>query len=557
MRSLVPLLVLLFPALSYGGSAETLYVKHCAGCHHEERIGRSAPPLLPSHLKRYRDEEIIRIVKDGLPATKMPSFKDLSDRELKTITAYLRSEAKVKWSMRDVESSLALSPVDATAGGPGGAWGAGAPEDITAVVERGGKKVWIMDAGELKGSFDFAGVHGGVKFSYDGTRLFVPSRDGWIGAYDPGKGRLFGKVRACVYLRSIAVSRDGRLLIASCWLPSSLVVLNAESLKPVRLLPVEGKISAVYELFTRDRVVFTFRDLPLIGSLDTKTLEVSYTEVGKPVTDFFVDPFDRFIVGSFGKGRSLAVFDLLKGKKVFEYPLDGMPHLASAALYYNRGAFYFATPHIGKPYVTVWRMYDWGFVRKIETGGDGFFVRTHPQTPYLWTDDGGDNLVLIEKRGFAVRKMVPEEGKRVIHTGFSGDGAIAYVSVYDPDGYIVLYDSQTLEELKRFPAKVPVGKYNYLTKTRSFSPYLLGREVFMEKCWGCHHPTQEAFGPSLKWVAGHRKDAQIKAHILDPEGTYRLGGYERNAMPKIELSEYELEALMGFIKGGPGGSLYH
>jgi mono/diheme cytochrome c family protein len=548
MRFLLPLLALIIPALSYGQASETLYVKHCAECHHEERIGRSAPPLLPINLKQYRDADIIRIVKDGLPATMMPSFKGLGDKELLGIVGYLRKEAEVQWTKEDVEGSLVSGPDGATTGGVRGPGGPGGPEDITAVVERGGKKVWIMDRDELVDSFEAANVHGGIKFSYDGARVFVPSRDGWIGAYDLTNGGLFKRVRACVYLRGIAVSSDGRFLIASCWLPSTLVVLSAQSLNPVRLLPVEGKISAVYELFTRDRAVFTFRDLPLIGSLDTKSLEVSYIEVGEPVRDFFVDPFERFIVGSFGKGGSLGVFDLTKAKKVFEYPLEGMPHLASAAPYYHRGEFYFATPHIGKPYISVWRMYDWDFVGKIETGGDGFFVRTHPRTPYLWTDDGGDSLVLIEKRGFSVKKIVPEEGKRVIHTGFSGDGTIAYVSVYDPDGYLVLYDSQTLEEIKRIPANVPVGKYN--TKTRGFAPSLLGREVFMEKCWGCHHPTREAFGPSLEWIAVHREDAQIKAHILDPERTYRLLGYEKNAMPKISLSEYELEALLSFIKGG-------
>jgi predicted DNA-binding transcriptional regulator YafY len=38
------------------------------------------------------------------------------------------------------------------------------------------------------------------------------------------------------------------------------------------------------------------------------------------------------------------------------------------------------------------------------------------------------------------------------------------------------------------------------------------------------------------------------AQILDPENTYRLLNYERNAMPKIKLSEEELSALMKFLE---------
>ncbi|WP_269456708.1 hypothetical protein [Thermocrinis minervae] len=40
----------------------------------------------------------------------------------------------------------------------------------------------------------------------------------------------------------------------------------------------------------------------------------------------------------------------------------------------------------------------------------------------------------------------------------------------------------------------------------------------MERCWGCHHITEDAFGPPLKWVAKNREP------II------------RNSMPRMKLT---------------------
>lgn len=547
MKLLALLISVLLPVAAYGGenAGSALYQKNCAKCHHEQRIGRVAPPLLPEFLRGYKDDAIAAIIRQGLPATQMPSFQDLAEDDVKSIIGYLRTPGTVKWTRADSEESLTLGAEEP---GPPGFEN---PRNVTAVVERGNRKVWIMDSDHVIDKFEFPNVHGGLKFTYDATRIFVPSRDGWIGAYDLAGSRFVGKVRACVYLRNIAVSRDGNYLVAASWLPEGLVVIDAKTLKPVEQIDVKGKISAIYELYSSDKMVFTFKDRPLIGFLDTKTLELSYIKCAEPVEDFFIEPFERFIVGSSRRGSLLNVFDIKTGEKVFEYPVEGMPHLASASYFYKDGKFYFATSHIMEPYVTIWSMYDWGFVKKVSTGGNGFFVRTHPETPYLWTEDGTDKVVLINKTDLSVRELTPSKGKRVIHTEFSGDGRIAYVSVYDKEGSLVLYDSDTLKEIKRIPASVPVGKYNYLMKTHLFEPYFLGKEVFTAKCWGCHHPTSKAFGPSLKWIAENREKTQIRAQILDPESSYKLLGYKKNAMPRIDLTGYEIDALMDFIKMSP------
>ncbi|NPA58410.1 MAG: c-type cytochrome [Aquificae bacterium] len=519
-----------------------LYRKHCASCHGEDRAGTVAPPLLPLFLKKYSEEKLIKIIKNGLPATQMPAFPQLTEEEIKSIVAYIKTPVKINWSEDKIVSSIQLNR-----DGKGKKLPVKNIKNVVAVVERGHQKVWIMEGTQIYDKFDFRNVHGGLKFSPSGWKVYVPSRDGWIGRYDIDEGRFYGKVRACVYLRNISLDRTGSYILVSCWLPKSIVVLDAESFRPVKVIKQDGIISAIYELWSRDGAVFSFRDKPLLGFMDTKNFNIEYKQIKEPYEDFFIDPFEKYIVGTSRKGSLLTVYQIKDGQEIFSYPIEGMPHLASATFWYRKGVFYFATPHIGKPYITVWQMYNWKFDREIDIHGNGFFVRTHPTTPYLWTDNGKDKVVLVDKNSYNTKTMETEKGKRVIHTEFSGDGNLAYVSLYNRDGALLIYDSITLQLVKRIPASIPIGKYNIINKSRKYAPFLLGKDVFMEKCWGCHHQTEEAFGPSFKWIANHRDRDTIISHIMNPEATYRQLGYERNAMPRLNLSPEELEAVVSYL----------
>jgi mono/diheme cytochrome c family protein len=75
-----------------------------------------------------------------------------------------------------------------------------------------------------------------------------------------------------------------------------------------------------------------------------------------------------------------------------------------------------------------------------------------------------------------------------------------------------------------------------------------GEKLFKSYCWGCHHQTAEAFGPSFRTIASKRNKGQIIAQIVDPEGTYKSLGYRRNSMPAFDdLNATQLDALADFI----------
>jgi len=74
-----------------------------------------------------------------------------------------------------------------------------------------------------------------------------------------------------------------------------------------------------------------------------------------------------------------------------------------------------------------------------------------------------------------------------------------------------------------------------------------GKKVFEAYCWGCHHQTAMAFGPSFSAIASQRTAEEIQAMITDPESVSKVLGYKRNAMPALKLKPEELKAITAYI----------
>lgn len=76
---------------------------------------------------------------------------------------------------------------------------------------------------------------------------------------------------------------------------------------------------------------------------------------------------------------------------------------------------------------------------------------------------------------------------------------------------------------------------------------LTGKKVFETYCWGCHHQTAVAFGPSFAQIASQRNTDEIRGMITDPAAVSKILGYKRNAMPAFTLSEEELKLITAYI----------
>ncbi len=76
---------------------------------------------------------------------------------------------------------------------------------------------------------------------------------------------------------------------------------------------------------------------------------------------------------------------------------------------------------------------------------------------------------------------------------------------------------------------------------------LEGKKVFETYCWGCHHQSAVAFGPSFTQIASKRTQEEIEAYILDPKAMYKAFGHKRSVMPKLNLSDNERAMIAHYI----------
>jgi DNA-binding beta-propeller fold protein YncE len=186
--------------------------------------------------------------------------------------------------------------------------------------------------------------------------------------------------------------------------------------------------------------------------------------------DFFFDPAYVSLIGASREGRGQVV-NINVGRVVADLNLQGMPHLGSGITWEYQGRPVLATPNLKEGSVTVIDMHSWKTLKRIETLGPGFFMRSHENTPYAWVDvffgPDKDAMHVIDKKSLEIVKTLrPAPGKTAAHVEFTRDGKYALVSIWDRQGAVVVYDATSLEEVKRLPMDKPSGKYNVYNKTR-------------------------------------------------------------------------------------------
>lgn len=493
------------PALAQ--PAATLYLEHCASCHGADRLGAMGPALLPENLGRLRRADAASAIKRGRPATQMPAFGDkLSDAQIQTLVdlVYTPLPHVPSWGLAEINGSrvvhadgekLARKPLFAAD-----------PLNLFVVVETGDHHATILDGDRLEPIFRFPtrfALHGGPKFSPDGRFVYFASRDGWISKFDLYNLQLIAEIRAGINTRNLAVSSDGRVVMAANTLPHTLVALDAADLAPIKVIPVaddsgkSSRVSAVYDAPPRGSFIAALKDIPEVWEIpydpnaepvypglvhDYRLGEALAAKGPFPVRrirlddyldDFFFDPPYRHLIGAARNAKNGQVVNLIVGRKIAEIDLTGLPHLGSGITWAHKGQPVIATPNLKEGTVSVINMKTWKTVKRIETLGPGFFLRSHENTRYAWVDvffgPHKDAVHVIDKERLEIVKTLrPAPGKTAAHVEFTRDGRYALLSIWDMDGAIVVYDARTLEEVKRIPMKKPSGKYNVYNKiTRS------------------------------------------------------------------------------------------
>ena len=501
---LAPAALALMPSASVAAPARVIYAQHCASCHGADRLGNTGPALLPENLERLRKPAALKVVADGRAASQMPGFKDkLSAAEIEAVTdlVYTAPASVPAWDLNEINASRVQHHR------------AGSLPDKPAfkadllnlfvVVETGDHHATILDGDTFKPIHRFQtrfALHGGPKFTPDGRYVYFASRDGWISKFDIWNLKTTHEIRAGINTRNLAVSGDGRYVLVGNYLPQTLVVLDATDLKPVKLIEARddtgkrSRVSAVYDAAPRKSFIAALKDVkevweipytddhaPIYPGLvhdyrmaealaDTGPFPIRRIPLVDYLDDFYFDQSYTHLMGASRDGGKGQVVNLDARTKVADLDLPGMPHLGSGITWDYQGRPVMATPNLKSGVISIIDMKTWQVIKRIDTLGPGFFMRSHENTPYAWTDNfmspAKDTLMIIDKRTLeVVRKLTPAPGKTAAHVEFTRDGRYALVSIWEMDGTLIVYDAATFEEVTRLPMSKPSGKYNVYNKT--------------------------------------------------------------------------------------------
>lgn len=491
------------------GAARALYLQHCAVCHGADRIGVTGPALLPDSLARLRRPALLATIEAGRAATQMPGFGDrLTPGQIAAVADYLTTPpaAAPRWEQADMLASHKVFTRDVTlADTPRFT---ADPLNLFLVVESGDNHITVLDGDRFEPVHRFAthfALHGGPKYAANGRFVYLASRDGWISKYDIYNLTYVAEIRVGLNTRNLAVSADGRYVMVANTLPGTLVILDGRDLSPLKVIAAgdeagrPSRVAAVYTAPPRGSFLAIMKDIPEIWEVDYaqaaaalpvytgpmyeygtgsrhaaspagQAFPVRRIKLEQHVDDFVLDPAYENLIGAARDGMAQVV-NLTAGRRIAGLPLTGMPHLASGITWMRGERRVMATPNLKEGAVTVIDMKDWKAIKRVPTLGPGFFMRSHEKSRYAWVDSSlgqaRDTVQVIDKESLEVVKTLqPAPGKTASHVEFTRDGRYALLSIWEMDGAIVVYDGNTLEEVKRIPMVKPSGKYNVWNKTR-------------------------------------------------------------------------------------------
>ena len=256
--------------------------------------------------------------------------------------------------------------------------------NLFVVVEGGDHHVSVLDGDRFEVIHRFASryaLHGGPKFSPDGRYVFFGSRDGWITKYDLWNLAVVAEVRAGLNMRNVAVSGDGRWVMAANYLPRTVVLFDADLNLVKRFrdaTTLDGKqasrTSAVYDAAPRKSFVVALKDIPELWEISydprphrfttawcTTTRWGSHRQTGLPeraphaagraagrllLRPELPPPARRHPAPKAGTacGAGAQVVNLDVRRKIADLPIAGMPHLGSGITFAWNGTTVLASP---------------------------------------------------------------------------------------------------------------------------------------------------------------------------------------------------------------------
>jgi nitrite reductase (NO-forming)/hydroxylamine reductase len=496
--------------------AKQIFFERCAGCHGVLRKGATGKPLTPD-ITRARGTDYLKVfINYGSPAG-MPNWGtsgELSEQDVDIMARYLQHEPPEppEWGMKEMKASWEVRvPV---AERPNKKMNDIDLDNLFSVTLRDAGQVALIDGNskEIVAVIDTGYAVHISRLSSSGRYLYTIGRDAVVNLIDlwMETPQTVAAIKVGLEARSVETSKykgwEDKYAIAGSYWPPQYVIMNGDSLEPLKIVSTRGMTVDTQEYHPEPRVaaIVASHEHPefivnvketgkvlMVNYEDVDNLKVTTIDAARFLHDGGWDSTQRYFLTAANKSNKIAVIDSRDDDLEALVDVSEIPHPGRGAnLTDPEYGPVWVTSALGNANVTMIGTdpqnhpdHAWKVVRTLQgQGGGSLFVKSHPKSKNLWVDSplnpdetisqsvavyDTDNL----DKGFAVLPIAAwadlgEGPKRVVQPEYNKGGDEVWFSVWsgkDERSAIVVVDDKTRKlktVIKDKRLITPTGKFN-------------------------------------------------------------------------------------------------
>ncbi len=503
-----------------------VYFERCAGCHGVLRKGATGKALTPDITLGKGTDYLKVFIAYGSPAG-MPNWLTSGEMDEKTVDVmarYIQQDPPTppEFGMADMKKTWKV--IVPPAQRPKRKMNSYNIDNIFSTTLRDTGEVALID-GDTKKIINIVKTGYAVhisRMSASGRYLFVIGRDAKINMIDlwMEKPDNVAELRIGLEARSVETSKykgyEDKLAIAGAYWPPQYVIMNGDTLEPLKIVATRGMTVGTQEYHPEPRVASIvgshFKPEFVVNVKETgKTLLVDYSNIDAlKVTELESAPFlhdggldasKRYFMVAANQSNKIAAMDLKEGKMAKLIDVGKIPHPGRGANFVHpKFGPVWSTGHLGDETISLIgtdpvknKAHAFKVVQTLKgQGGGSLFLKSHPKSQHLYVDTPlnpdpkiSQTLAVFDiknlDKGFTVLPVAEWAGikdggaMRVLQPEYNKAGDEVWLSIWsakDKQSAIVVIDDKTLKP------KAIIKDPRLITPTGHFNVFNTQRDVY-------------------------------------------------------------------------------
>jgi len=495
-------------------TSKEIYFQRCAGCHGVLRKGATGKPLT-TDITLQRGTEYLKTFINYGSAGGMPAWGEtnvLSEKEIELMAKYLQNEPPIppEYGMKQLRDSWTVKiPV---ADRPKSKLNDYNIENIFSVTLRDDGKIALID-GDSKNIISIIKTGYAVhisRMSYSGRYLYVIGRDARVNLIDlwMKNPETVAEIKVGLEARSVETSKfkgyEDKYAVAGTYWPPQFVVMDGDTLKPIKVVSTRGvavetgeyhpepRVAAIIASHEKPEFIVNVKEtgkVLMVDYSDLTNMKITNIDAARFLHDGGWDSTHRYFMSAANQSNKIAVIDSKESKLTKLVDVGKIPHPGRGANFVDpKYGTVWATSHLGDASISLIstdpsKSYAWSVVRTLDgQGGGSLFIKTHPKSKNLWVDtplnpdkDMSQSIAVFNinkpEKGYKVipiAKMAKlgDGAKLVVQPEYNKAGDEVWFSVWNgatQESAIVVIDDKTRKLKKVIKDKrliTPTGKFN-------------------------------------------------------------------------------------------------